>query len=64
MLNDRQLDIVERTALNSANIVWATFILGNALNPKGFNLIFFIVGCMLFLGFFGFALWLRRSRYS
>lgn len=60
--NEKQLDIAEKVLINSANVILATLILGNIINPKGFNLQLFIWGCMIFVGAILSALSMRKGK--
>ena len=61
-MNEKQLEILEKVSVNSANVTLATMILGNMLNPKGFDLTAFMCGYILFVFMVGCALWLRRKK--
>ena len=60
MLNSKQIDLAEKLLVNTANVVLATLILGHLL-AKGFNLLIFAVGCILFLVAILLAFWLRQK---
>ena len=60
-MNDKQLEVAEKILVNSANVILATLILGNALSPKGFNLILFFLGSILFVAIVIFAFSLRKK---
>lgn len=62
--NEKQLDIAEKVLINSANVILATLILGNVINPKGLNLQLFIGGSILFLLAVGMAIRMRKREKS
>jgi len=60
-MNEKQLEILEKVLINSASVILATLVLGNILNPKGFDLTLFSAGCMLFVLAVLIALQLRNK---
>lgn len=63
-LNEKQLDVAEKILINSANVILATMVLGNAISPKGFDLQLFAGGCILFAVLVGMALAMRKGGKS
>ena len=61
MLNNRQLDIAEKILVNSANVILASLVLGNFLNPHGFSWVMLFAGCLLFSVIVWYTIWLRRD---
>lgn len=60
-MNEKQIDIMERVLINSANVTLATLILGGFLSSRGFELTNFSAGIMIFIAFVGWAMWLRKK---
>lgn len=60
-MNEKQLEILEKVLVNSANVTMATLIFGTTLSSRGFDLIMFFLGCIIFVVFVGGAIWLRKK---
>ncbi len=61
-LNEKQLEAVEKLAVNACTIFLGTFIIGGLFASQGFRLTPFIAGCIIYIVLVWFILKINRRR--